>query len=206
MTSLESLTTLAVLCKYISKNHIEGDVVETGVWRGGSALVCARYLRSDQTLYLLDTYAGMTEPSVHDFRIGENDNLRTIEKWHELQEGQTSRWVKADLKSVKDNFGRFKLLSEGIVFIEGKVEETIPKMMLPKSFALIRIDTDFYSSTKIALETFWPRLRLGGFLILDDYAHWDGARRATDEYFKNEMPLMIPLSGGGGRLIIKSDL
>jgi hypothetical protein len=206
MTSLDSLKTLAVACKYLSLRRVEGDIVESGVWRGGSALVCAYFLRAGQSLYLFDTYAGMTRPGKEDFRIGENDNSNTLKKWSSLKDGETSNWVKATLNEVQRNFDKFDLLNNRIQFIEGKVEETIPKVILPRKLALVRIDTDFYSSTKIALEIFWPKLSPGGILILDDYAHWDGARRAADEFFAESPQLMIPIAGGGGRIIIKSNI
>ena len=201
MTSIESLHTLAIASKYLRDNKIEGDVVETGVWRGGSALICASFLRSDQELYLYDTFSGMTKPGEFDYRIGQNNNAITLDKWKDLSEG--SEWVSASINEVIKNFKKYNLLSNAIKFVEGNVEDTLKSKATPDKVSLVRIDTDFYASTKVALEIFWPKLSKKGILILDDYGHWDGARRATDEYFQDNQQLMIPISGGGGRIIVK---
>ncbi len=75
---------------------------------------------------------------------------------------------------------------------------------VPQKISLLRLDTDFYDSTLCELQVLWPRLVKGGILILDDYGHWDGARRAVDEYFHEEEDFfMIPIAGGGGRIIQK---
>lgn len=113
-------------------------------------------------------------------------------------------WVFSSLDEVKANFERFKLLDDKIEFIEGNVRETLTQLKLPQSIALLRLDTDFYDSTLIELQVLWPRLSIGGVLILDDYGHWDGARKAVDEYFATGIKsFKIPISGGGGRLVIK---
>lgn len=112
------------------------------------------------------------------------------------------------IHAVKDNFARFGLLDDLIVFVQGDVATTLHGKDVPSEISLLRLDTDFYESTLVELEILWPRLVVGGILILDDYGHWDGARRAVDEYFSeaNLKPLMIPISGGGGRIIQKLNL
>ena len=95
-------------------------------------------------------------------------------------------------------------MDDKIEFIEGNVRETLTQLKLPQSIALLRLDTDFYDSTLIELQVLWPRLSIGGVLILDDYGHWDGARKAVDEYIATDIKsFKIPISGGGGRLVIK---
>ena len=90
------------------------------------------------------------------------------------------------------------------MFMEGDVRETLTLENIPDRVCLLRLDTDFYDSTLIELQVLWPLLSLGGVLILDDYGHWDGARRAVDEYFElNNENLMVPIAGGGGRIILK---
>ena len=207
MTSFESLTTLAIASKYIRDTGVPGDFVEAGVWRGGSSIVAKRIL-SDRKFFLFDTYQGMTEPSKFDFRVGNSDAESTKSKWIQSQKEDHNAWVFAPIHEVKDNFARFGLLDDLIVFVQGDVAITLHKEEVPSEISLLRLDTDFYESTLVELEVLWPRLVVGGILILDDYGHWDGARRAVDEYFSqhNLMPLMIPISGGGGRIIQKTPL
>lgn len=208
LTSLESLKLLAICCKYIQSAEIKGDFVETGVWRGGSALVAKFMLGKSMFLYLYDTYDGMTEPSEFDYRVGEKSNESTLQKWHSLKTATGNKWVAASLKEVENNFSRFKLLDEKVKLVKGDIRIVLEsEQNLPQAISILRIDTDFYDSTLISLEKLWPRLTIGGILILDDYAHWDGARRAVDEFFtKNRFttPLLLPIAGGGGRVLIKS--
>jgi hypothetical protein len=90
-------------------------------------------------------------------------------------------------------------------FVKGKVEDTLPKHA-PKSIAILRLDTDFYASTKHELEHLYPRLVTGGVLIIDDYGYWAGSRRATDEYLQtNGIRIMLHRSDAAGRLAIKQD-
>jgi hypothetical protein len=206
MTSFESLCTLAITCKHISKSNISGSFVEAGVWRGGSSIVAKKFLKGEREFFLYDTFAGMTEPSIHDFRVGGSNYSSSLEKWKSGQAENHNDWVFASLEEVQKNFDGFGLLDDSIVFHKGDVREALNEMQLPWEIVLLRLDTDFYDSTLIELQTLYPKLAKGGILILDDYGHWDGARLAVDEFFSaqtNATPLMIPIAGGGGRLIIK---
>jgi len=204
MTSFESLTTLALACKYVVKNRITGDFVEAGVWRGGSSIVAKKFLSGERSFYLFDTYTGMTKPTIHDYRVGASSNTSTVEHWKNQSKSTHNEWVFASLEEVEKHFRSFKLLDGSINFIKGNVLKTLLSSNLPKKISLLRLDTDFYDSTLIELQVLWPRLVSGGILILDDYGHWDGARRAVDEYFQNEKDLfMVPIAGGGGRIILK---
>jgi hypothetical protein len=206
MTSFESLATLAIACKYISKLNSNASFVEAGVWRGGSSIVAKKFLGENRDYYLYDTYKGMTKPSDYDYRVGENDGLSTLKKWENENSETHNHWVYASLDDVKKNFYDFGLYDSKIYFVEGPVEETLRMNELPPEIILLRLDTDFYESTLIELEVLWPRLLSGGILILDDYGHWDGARRAVDEYFNSiglDSFFLIPIAGGGGRIGIK---
>jgi len=207
LTSLESLKLLAITCNYIRNTNVVGDFVETGVWRGGSSIVAKYMLGDSKTYYLFDTFSGMTEPSHFDYRIGQNSAEKTIKKWNSMQSESGNKWVAASLQEVKINFTKFGLLDSKIKLIEGDIRLTLEiSQNLPKAISILRIDTDFYDSTLISLKKLWPLLANGGVLILDDYAHWDGARRAVDEYFSAnglESLLKIPIAGGGGRVVLK---
>jgi hypothetical protein len=206
-TSFESLATLAICCKYISQLKIHGDFVEAGVWRGGSSIVAKHLLGGDRTFYLFDTYSGMTEPSSKDSRVGGGASDFVLKKWKDSRSENSSSWDYASLEEVKENFRKFKALDSSIRFVVGDVRKTLVENELPEKIAILRLDTDFYDSTLIELQVLWPRLVMGGILILDDYGHWDGAKTAVDEYFESiGLPavLKIPIAGGGGRVILKN--
>lgn len=204
MTSFDSLVTLALACKYLVRNGIEGDFVEAGVWRGGSSIVAKKFLSGNRNFYLYDTYKGMTKPTVHDYRIGSESHVGTLNKWNEFNKETHNDWVFASLNEVRNNFKRFNLLDSTLMFMEGDIREILTLENIPDRICLLRLDTDFYDSTLIELQVLWPLLSPGGVLILDDYGHWDGARRAVDEYFElNNENLMVPIAGGGGRIILK---
>ena len=205
-TSFESLATLAICCKYISKNEIEGDFVEAGVWRGGSSVVAKLMLQGNRKYYLFDTFAGMTEPSVDDARLGSGSSQDVMQKWVESSQDNVSSWDFASLDEVKGNFKKFDALDDSVIFVVGDVRKTLHSPNLPASVSLLRLDTDFYDSTLVELEVMWPKLVPGGILILDDYGHWDGARKAVDHYFTTigeSSLLMIPIGGGAGRVVVK---
>ena len=207
LTSLESLKTLMVCCGYVKKANIDGDFIEVGVWRGGSSIVAKYIIGNSKAFFLYDTFDGMTEPSEFDFQIGESSANKTIHKWNLLKTDFGNKWVAASLKEVENNFKRFNLLDSTVKLIKGDVRLTLESSEnLPKVISILRIDTDFYDSTLISLRKLWPLLSSGGVLVLDDYSHWDGARRAVDEFFIESglsTLLTVPIAGGGGRLVLK---
>lgn len=181
-TSIERRLTLMRAIAHVVKTGIPGAVVETGVWRGGSMMVVARALMragdTSRTLYLYDTYAGMTAPSDKDRKFdgaSAQDILDHTRKGHGV-------WCEAGLEDVRRNLALTAYPQERLVFVEGKVEDTIPGI-IPDQISILRLDTDWYELTKHALHHLYPRLSSGGFLILDDYGHWQGARYAVDEFF-----------------------
>jgi hypothetical protein len=185
MTSPERIAALCDGVRYLVDNSIKGSIVECGVWRGGSMMAVARtLLELDETsrdLYLYDTYAGMTEPTERD----EDDKGRTAARGMTRfgrDDAGNSKWCNASLEDVTANLARTGYPSARCHFLVGPVESTIPATM-PDSIALLRLDTDWYESTRHELEHLFPLLVPGGVLVLDDYGHWQGARRAVDEYF-----------------------
>lgn len=184
MTSLEGLCALINAVKYVAKVGIEGDVVECGVWRGGSMAAAARTLTemrcTNRRLYLFDTFAGMPEPGEQDVNFaGESAGVRYREHGGE---GEQSAWCQASEAEVKQVMSASGYDETRIHLVKGRVEETIPAQA-PEKISLLRLDTDFYGSTRHELEHLWPRLSRGGVIIIDDYGHWQGARAAADEYF-----------------------
>jgi O-methyltransferase len=183
MTSYERLCSTVMSCKYVIENNIKGDFVECGVWRGGNALLAAlifRLYKYPSKIYLYDTFEGMTEPSAKDVRI--STGALAIEKFLKKQK-EKQRY--ASIEDVKNNFKRFNLLNKNIIFVKGDVLKTLNlNKNLPKKISILRLDTDWYESTKKELEVLYPKLVVNGVLIIDDYGFWAGSKQATDEYFK----------------------
>ena len=185
MTSVERLYALYKAVEYISVADIPGDVVECGVWRGGSMMCAAlSLLRAGDTgrqLFLYDTFQGMAAPGAMDVDIG--GAAASARFAEEKRNDDGSNWCYAPIETVRTNMASTSYPRDRIVYVPGLVEETVPQTA-PASVALLRLDTDWYASTRHELNHFFPRLVKGGVLIIDDYGHWQGARRAVDEYFE----------------------
>ncbi|CAM5400959.1 hypothetical protein AFEL58S_02034 [Afipia felis] len=183
MTSAERIAALCHAAEYVSKNRIAGDFVECGVWRGGSTMAAAitlmRLNDTSRSLYLFDTFEGMTPPTEHDVEHSSGDPADLLLKQHAKDD---LIWAISPIDEVRSN-----LKSTGypkLHFRKGRVEDTIPSEA-PDQISILRLDTDWYESTKHELNYLYNRLSVGGVLIIDDYGHWDGARRAVDEFIEN---------------------
>lgn len=168
--------------RYVAQAKIPGVIVECGVWRGANMMLAARTLRelgvTDRDLYLYDTFEGMPPPTEED----RDYNGISAESQLSNQEKGTGVWCEASLEDVRGNMVSTGYPSDRIHYIQGMVENTLPGT-LPDKIALLRLDTDWYASTRHELEHLYPRLEAGGVLLIDDYGHWQGARQAVDEYF-----------------------
>jgi hypothetical protein len=172
-------------------------MAECGVWRGGSVLAMILTLQelgvNDRDIYLYDTFEGMTEPSAADVSAVDRPALET---WREAQEKGETPFGRVFSEEVFDEDSvRRTVLSTGypeqrVHLVRGPVEETLPAR-LPTQLALLRLDTDWYQSTIHELRHLYPLLAEGGVLIIDDYGHWDGARKAVDEYFASAAPPIL---------------
>jgi hypothetical protein len=183
MTSWERLYALYKSVQYVVKNSVPGGIVECGVWRGGSMKLVAHALLAlgvtDRTLFLYDTFEGMTEPDpILDIDSSGN---KAVNDWTEVQR-RGVKWSYAPIGEVREVIAGSGYPMNNVVFVKGPVENTLPATV-PERIALLRLDTDWYSSTKHEIEHLYPRLSLYGVLILDDYGHYRGAQRAIDEYF-----------------------
>lgn len=206
MTSPQMVYGLIQAVKYVVKNDIPGALVECGVWRGGSMMAVAKTLlnlnRSDRDLWLFDTFEGMTEPSHRDLR---RDGVKASDLWEKSEVGEdSSDWARCSLDEVKDVIYDTGYVKERIHFVRGKVEDTIPDNA-PDVVSLLRLDTDWYESTKHELIHLFPRLSRGGVIIIDDYGYWQGSREAVDEYVsQNNIQLLLHrIDNSAGRFGVK---
>ncbi len=182
MTTDERIISLIRAVDYISHNNIDGAFVECGVWRGGSAMTAAMQLikqhNVQRDLFLYDTFEGMSAPTGADIEY----NGRLASAQLASTPKQTGIWCYASIEDVNENISSTGYPSEHIHLVKGKVEETIPNIM-PKQIAILRLDTDWYESTLHELRYLFPLLSPRGVLIVDDYGHWRGCKKAVDEYF-----------------------
>lgn len=192
MTGPERVFALRSAVEYLIRNDIRGGIVECGVWKGGSMMAVAQTLvelgATDRKLFLFDTFEGMSEPTACDrsFRgVAAADLLQS-----EVKGTEGGVWAYCPLEEVRQNMRSTGYPEAQIVYVQGKVEETIPECA-PARIALLRLDTDWYESTYHELVHLFPRLVVGGVLIIDDYGYWEGARRAVDQYLEEHRPRLL---------------
>ena len=188
MTSREKMYSLYQAVRYIIKANIPGDFVECGVGSGGSTMLMAYALLElgikNRKIYLYDTFEGTTEPT-------EIDNYRFAYKWKEDLSDGHSTWGYFPLEEVKENMEKTGYFKNDLVYIKGKVEDTIPKQM-PLGVALLRLDTSWYEPSKHELIHLFPLLSKSGVLIIDDYGLTDvGQKKAVDEYFSDKQSILL---------------
>lgn len=206
MTSPERVNALIDAVNYVIRNKIEGAMVECGVWKGGSTMAMALALKKSgnesRDIYLYDTFSGMTTPGAVDVSINGNNAQHEFLKTKISED--SSNWCLSGIDEVKRNVYGTGYTKDRIHFIEGKVENTIPQHM-PSEIALLRLDTDWYESTKHELIHLFPLLKKNGVLIIDDYGHWEGARKAVDEYIADQnIQILLNRIDYTGRIAIKT--
>jgi len=186
MTSFERQIALIHAVRHLVRIGIPGCFVECGVWRGGSTMAAALTLAqegdTDRDLYLFDTFEGMSHPTDADKTAD-----GTLASTHlQRQKKGTGTWAYAGIDDVRANMVSTNYPQDRVHFVQGPVEQTIPAHSPPAPIALLRLDTDWYESTKHEMVHLFPLLREGGVLIVDDYGHWQGARKAIDEYLAEQ--------------------
>jgi O-methyltransferase len=201
MVSDERLFSTAMACRHVIDRNVEGAFVECGVWRGGNAIIAAAIFelyKSDRKVYLYDTFKGMTEPTSADKYSA--TNAPVLETYLEHQREEHNEWAYVPIEKVRDNFADAGLSDDNLVFIQGDVLRTLQvEGNLPDKIAVLRLDTDWYESTKVELEVLYPRMNVGGVLMIDDYGYFTGSRKATDEYFTTHgrRPFLQYIDGTG---------
>jgi O-methyltransferase len=204
MTSPERILAVIRALEHLERVGIEGDVVECGVWKGGSSMAAALTLlrlgSTQRTLHLFDTFEGMPPPDDVDRDCYEVTAAQQLD----VEDQVTSViWARAQLDEVQQNMSAIGYPAENVRFVRGRVEDTLPSEA-PNRIALLRLDTDWYESTRHELAHLYPRLAPGGVLIIDDYGHWQGARRAVDEFIAASEPtLFLSRIDYTGRITVK---
>ena len=182
MTSVERIGALYDSLEYIRANNIQGDFVECGVWKGGNILGIMEYLAfhkmTDRKVFLYDTFEGMTPPE----DIDKDLNGRKAESILE------DVMCISPIDEVKETIERSSFPMVNVTLVVGDVCKTLDSAnhLHKNNLALLRLDTDWYASTKKEMEVLYPKLNFGGVLIVDDYGHWKGSKTAVDEYFESQ--------------------
>lgn len=203
MTSPERIAALRQAVIHVCRHGIAGAIVECGVWRGGSMMAVARTLLeigASRDLVLFDTFAGMTPPEPIDRDIAGTPAATALDR-EDVATGAT--WAASPLADVVANLRSTGYPADRMRLVAGDVAETLPREA-PERIAILRLDTDWYASTRHELEHLYPRLAVGGVLIVDDYGHWEGARRAVDEFLeRTSAPILLNRIDYTGRIGIK---
>ncbi len=201
MTTPERVVSLVRAIVHVVCNDLPGAIVECGVYKGGSMMAAALALidadAADRDLCLYDTFAGMTEP-------GEHDGAWEKKMWGEHQTGDHNEWAfGGSAEQITQRLVDVGYARELLHLVEGDILETLPRHS-PEQIALLRLDTDFYESTRHELEHLYPKLVPGGILIIDDYGVFQGTRKAVDEYFAANGPApFLSRIDADARLVVK---
>jgi O-methyltransferase len=210
MTGVPRLLALVDSVRYCVHREIPGAFAECGVWLGGSVAAILLTLKElgsvDRDIFLYDTFEGMTAPTEHDTS---RFHQPAVEAWREAEQRRERIYGGLfDPSFFNEDAVRAKLLATGypgerLHFVKGPVEETIPATV-PDTLALLRLDTDWYESTRHELHHLYPLLSPGGVLLIDDYGHWEGCRRAVDEYFAERPGPLLNRVDYAGRVGVKA--
>jgi hypothetical protein len=202
MTSSEKLFGLISAVRHVVKHDIPGDIVECGVWRGGSMQAVARTLAEagsvDRHLYLFDTFEGMPPPTEVDRRLDGRSAAALLAD----SKPTAPVWAVASLEDVQAGMAEVGYPADRVHYVKGRVEDTVPGEA-PERIAILRLDTDWYESTRHELEHLYPRLTSGGILIIDDYGWWQGSRAAVDEFLEESGERLFLLRLDRGRIAVK---
>lgn len=173
MIGIKRLTNVRMLTESIIGNDVPGDLVETGVWRGGASImmrgVLSAYKVKDRKVWLADSFEGLPAPNPEEYPADEGE---VFHKYEELS---------VSLEQVKRNFEVYGLLDDQVMFLKGWFKDTLPSAPI-KKLALLRLDGDLYESTIQALEALYDKLSVGGYVIVDDYHVVKGCKEAVHDF------------------------
>ena len=169
MIGLVGLNNLEYCINIIIKDNIDGDFLEAGVWRGGASIfmkALSTIFNTNKKIFVADSFDGFPKESNHD----------NINFWQNVDDK-----IKVSLETVKDNFTKYNLLDDNVIFLKGFFKDTLYTDEI-KKLSLLRLDGDLYSSTMDTLDSLYPKLEDGGFVIIDDYNALDCAKSAVHDY------------------------
>lgn len=190
MVGVKRLLNFRNLIENVIGMNVPGDIVETGVWRGGACILARAVLKTycvyDRKVVLCDSFAGLPAPDPITYPA---DSASCFHKYDELA---------VSIDQVQDNFRRFSLLDDQVMFVKGFFKDTIPNLEL-SSIAVLRLDGDMYESTIIPLRHLYDRIPVGGWIIIDDYEIVPACKEAVHTFFteRSISPELLSIDGVG---------
>ena len=190
MIGVQRLRNLRTLVEDVIRSEVPGDLIETGVWRGGACIlmraVLSAYRIRDRRVWVADSFKGVPPPDVESYPA---DRESTYHTFPDLS-------VSADV--VRRNIEKYGLLDNQVVFLEGWFKDTLPRAPI-EALALLRLDGDLYESTIVALNSLYGKLSVGGYVIVDDYHVVAGCRQAIDDFLSERgiSPRISEIDGVG---------
>jgi hypothetical protein len=184
MIGIKRLDNLHKSLEYVRINDVSGDLVETGVWRGGATIFMKAYLDLygiNKKVFVCDSFEGLPKPDVTRYPVDSGDIHHTID------------YLKVSLEEVMGNFEKYRLLDDKVVFVKGWFSETLKNNNDITRISILRFDGDMYGSTIDVLENLYEKIDGAGVIIIDDYCLPNCVRAVTDFREKNNIdkPLQI---------------
>lgn len=201
--------------RYVLDNLVPGCLLECGVQDGYFENIWINTLQSRgviRDIYMYDTFAGLTKPGPNDYTrsdavLYKANNDAVIQEWTtKVVDETTNSWCYAPLSAVKSSLEKTGYPTNSLHYVVGDVMMTLSNPAnIPDQIALLRLDTDWYESSKYELEKLYDSVSPGGIIVFDDYFHWDGQRKATDEFFASRglKPRIVPVGNGKTGSMIK---
>lgn len=173
MIGMKRLNNIHILLEEVIRNKIPGDCIETGVWRGGATILMAAILKAHQEtsrrVWVADSFEGVPAPDPIKYPHDKTLSLHTCP------------YLAVSLETVQSNFKKYGLLDSQVLFLKGWFKDTLPTAPIEK-LALLRLDGDLYESTMDALNFLYPKLSVGGYVIIDDYGVIPACSKAVQDY------------------------
>jgi hypothetical protein len=178
MIGNQRLGNLRFLTEQVLKDGVPGDLIETGVWRGGACIfmraILKAYGATDRKVWVADSFQGLPPPDEEHYPADKGSDFHLFDE--ELG---------VSVEQVKANFEKYKLLDSQVEFLEGWFKDTLPTAPIER-LAILRLDGDMYESTIVALDALYHKLSPGGFAIIDDYGAVDACRKAVTDFRSRE--------------------
>jgi O-methyltransferase len=190
MIGMKRMDNIEYCVKEVIKNNVPGDLIETGVWRGGATILMRAILYAydvkDRNVWVADSFEGLPEPDGDKYEADKGDNHHIFKE------------LAVSMEDVQYNFSKYGLLDDQVKFLKGWFKDTLPVAPIEK-LAVARLDGDMYESTIDAFNALYPKLCVGGFLIIDDWGAVEGCRKAVMDYRKahNITEEIIDIDGQG---------
>lgn len=173
MVGLKRLDNVRVCIESVLRDGIPGDMVETGVWRGGAVIFMRAVLKAygvtDRVVWVADSFQGLPAPKEEQYPADRGARLHTVDD------------LRVSEEQVAANFAKYGLLDDQVRFLKGWFHQTLPTARI-QTLAVMRLDGDMYESTITALEALFPRLSVGGYVIVDDYGSITACKQAVHDY------------------------